>query len=97
MLISICNIATAELTQSFGWNLADVFMQHDVQEFNRLLQDKIDRSIKEAIPAQEVIKNLFKGSMKSYIRCINVNTESSKSETFSGKYTLIKKEAFFNE
>lgn len=29
-----------------------------------------------------VIKNLFAGSVKSYIRCINVNYESSREEDF---------------
>lgn len=37
---------TRELTQSFGWDSADAFMQHDVQEFNRVLQDNLETKMK---------------------------------------------------
>jgi hypothetical protein len=37
---------TNELTKSFGWKSLDSFMQHDVQEFNRVLQDKLESKMK---------------------------------------------------
>lgn len=40
------NIGTNELTKSFGWKSLDSFMQHDVQEFNRVLQDKLESKMK---------------------------------------------------
>jgi ubiquitin carboxyl-terminal hydrolase 7 len=37
---------TTELTKSFGWKSLDSFLQHDVQEFNRVLQDKLEAKMK---------------------------------------------------
>ena len=39
-------IGTIELTKSFGWKSLDSFLQHDVQEFNRVLQDKLEMKMK---------------------------------------------------
>ena len=30
----------------FGWKSLDSFLQHDVQEFNRVLQDKLESKMK---------------------------------------------------
>ncbi|KAG0185916.1 hypothetical protein DFQ28_008572 [Apophysomyces sp. BC1034] len=74
-------IGTTELTKSFGWDTLDAFMQHDVQEFNRILQDNLEMKLKDT-PVGGTIKNLFLGTTKSYIKCINVNYESSREEEF---------------
>jgi ubiquitin carboxyl-terminal hydrolase 7 len=37
---------TTELTKSFGWKSLDSFMQHDVQEFSRILQEKLEMKMK---------------------------------------------------
>lgn len=34
------------MTKSFGWKSLDSFMQHDVQEFSRILQDKLEVKMK---------------------------------------------------
>ena len=34
---SDCAVATKKLTKSFGWEALDSFMQHDVQEFCRVV------------------------------------------------------------
>ena len=39
-------LGTTELTQSFGWNPLEAFQQHDVQEFNRVLQDRLEEKMK---------------------------------------------------
>lgn len=39
-------IGTTELTKSFGWKSLDSFLQHDVQEFNRVLTDKLEAKMK---------------------------------------------------
>ena len=39
-------VGTTELTKSFGWKSLDSFLQHDVQEFNRVLQDKLESKMK---------------------------------------------------
>ncbi|KAI7864234.1 ubiquitin carboxyl-terminal hydrolase 5 [Spinellus fusiger] len=74
-------VGTTELTKSFGWDSLEAFMQHDVQEFNRVLQDNLEIKMKQT-PADGAIKNLFVGTMKSYIKCINVNYESSRTEDY---------------
>jgi ubiquitin carboxyl-terminal hydrolase 7 len=78
-------VGTTELTKSFGWDSAESFMQHDIQEFNRVLQDNLEEKMK-GTPADGAISKLFKGKMKSFIKCINVDYESSRSEDYYGKY-----------
>lgn len=39
-------VDTTGLTKSFGWDSIDSFMQHDVQEFSRVLQDNLDSKMK---------------------------------------------------
>ncbi|KAI3767950.1 hypothetical protein L2E82_18379 [Cichorium intybus] len=40
------SVAIKELTKSFGWDTYDSFMQHDVQELNRVLYEKLEDKIK---------------------------------------------------
>jgi ubiquitin carboxyl-terminal hydrolase 7 len=39
-------VGTKKLTKSFGWETLDTFMQHDAQEFLRVLLDKLDNKMK---------------------------------------------------
>lgn len=73
--------STLELTQSFGWSSLDAFMQHDVQEFNRVLQDNLEGKMKKT-QAENALSRLFVGKMKSYIKCVNVDYESAREEEF---------------
>ncbi|KAF5357773.1 hypothetical protein D9756_001634 [Leucocoprinus leucothites] len=75
-------VGTTELTKSFGWKSLDSFLQHDVQEFNRVLQDKLESKMK-GTKAEGAIAKLFVGKMKSYIKCVNVDYESSRIEEFN--------------
>ncbi|KAJ1554471.1 hypothetical protein HK096_003399, partial [Nowakowskiella sp. JEL0078] len=70
-------VGTIELTKSFGWDTLESFAQHDVQEFNRVLQDNLESKMK-GTQAEGAIVKLFVGNMKSYIKCIN----SSRVEDF---------------
>ncbi|KAI8821452.1 ubiquitin carboxyl-terminal hydrolase 5 [Fimicolochytrium jonesii] len=74
-------VGTTELTKSFGWDALDSFAQHDVQEFNRVLQDNLESKMK-GTKAEGAISRLFVGKMKSFITCINVPYESSRMEDF---------------
>ncbi|KAI8877977.1 cysteine proteinase [Backusella circina FSU 941] len=74
-------VSTTELTRSFGWDSAESFTQHDVQEFNRVLQDNLEAKMK-GTPADGAISALFKGKMKSFIKCLNVDFESSRTEDY---------------
>ena len=62
-------------------------MQHDVQEFNRVLQDKLEIKMK-GTAAEGAINKLFVGKMKSYIKCVNVEFESARTEEFYGKLVI---------
>jgi hypothetical protein len=39
-------VSTKDLTKSFGWGTMDAFMQHDVQELNRVLCEKLEDKMK---------------------------------------------------
>jgi ubiquitin carboxyl-terminal hydrolase 7 len=69
------------LTASFGWDTLDSFMQHDVQEFNSVLQDNLETKMKGTL-AEGAISRLFVGRMKSFIKCIDVDFESSRIKDF---------------
>ncbi|KAJ2794368.1 ubiquitin-specific protease ubp15, partial [Coemansia guatemalensis] len=74
-------VDTTELTKSFGWDSLESFMQHDVQEFNRVLQDNLETKMK-GTEADGAVARLFEGKMKSYIRCVDVDYESSRVENY---------------
>jgi ubiquitin carboxyl-terminal hydrolase 7 len=74
-------VETGELTKSFGWGSIDSFMQHDVQEFFRVLMDNMEEKMK-GTSVEGTVPRLFEGTMKSYIRCKNIEFESSRMETF---------------
>ncbi|KAK9478111.1 hypothetical protein V1514DRAFT_307930 [Lipomyces japonicus] len=74
-------VGTLELTRSFGWDTTDAFTQHDVQELNRVLMDNIEGKMK-GTKAEGALTQLFVGQMKSFVKCINVDFESSRSEDF---------------
>lgn len=38
-------VGTKKLTKSFGWETLDSFMQHDVQEFLRVVSHNIDNNV----------------------------------------------------
>ncbi|KAI8992035.1 hypothetical protein BDF20DRAFT_909725 [Mycotypha africana] len=75
-------VGTTELTKSFGWDSLDSFMQHDVQEFSRVLQDSLEARMKNIPAVDGAVNHIFMGKMKSYIKCINVDYESSRVEDF---------------
>jgi ubiquitin carboxyl-terminal hydrolase 7 len=75
------SVDTRELTKSFGWDTVESFTQHDIQEFNRELQDNLETKMK-GTAADGAISRLFRGKMKSYIECININYNSNRIEEF---------------
>ncbi|CAK9290332.1 unnamed protein product [Gordionus sp. m RMFG-2023] len=74
-------VGTKKVTKSFGWETLDSFMQHDVQEFCRVLLDKIESKMKGSLVEGKIPK-LFEGKMISYIKCKNVDYCSSCIEAF---------------
>lgn len=74
-------ISTMELTKLFGWDSLDAFMQHDIQELNRILMDKLETAMKGSDIEGE-LNLVFVGKMKLYIKCINVPYELLRIEDF---------------
>lgn len=74
-------VGTKKLTKSFGWETLDSFMQHDVQEFLRVLLDKLESKMKRTC-VEGTVPRLFEGKMSSYIKCKNVDYTSTRLETF---------------
>lgn len=74
-------VGTLQLTRSFGWDSGDAFTQHDVQELNRVLMDNLEGKMK-GTKVEGALNDIFVAQMKSYVRCVNVDFESSRSEDF---------------
>lgn len=74
-------VSTAGLTRSFGWNSADAFQQQDVQEMMRVLIDKLEECMK-GTDRESALKNTFAGTIRSYIRCLNIDYVSQREEDF---------------
>eukprot|EP00403_Amphidinium_massartii_P034419 CAMPEP_0178435934 /NCGR_PEP_ID=MMETSP0689_2-20121128/34182_1 /TAXON_ID=160604 /ORGANISM="Amphidinium massartii, Strain CS-259" /LENGTH=1320 /DNA_ID=CAMNT_0020058019 /DNA_START=92 /DNA_END=4054 /DNA_ORIENTATION=+ len=70
-----------ELMKSFGWDTMDAFTQHDAQELNRILCDRLEEQMK-GTPMDGSIKRLFEGEMENFIECIDVDYKSKRNETF---------------
>eukprot|EP00439_Symbiodinium_sp_Y106_P081237 s338_g20.t1 len=62
-------VSCRELMRSFGWDTADAFMQHDAQELNRLLCDRLEEQMK-GTPTDGEIKRLFEGEFENYIEWV---------------------------
>jgi len=75
------SVATKELTKSFGWDTYDSFLQHDVQELNRVLCEKLEDKMKGTV-VEGTIEQLFEGHHINYIECINVDYKSNCKESF---------------
>ncbi|KAH9610514.1 hypothetical protein KSS87_011420 [Heliosperma pusillum] len=75
------SVATKELTKSFGWDTYDSFMQHDVQELNRVLCEKLEDKMKGTV-VEGTIQKLFEGHHMNYIECVNVDYKSTRKESF---------------
>eukprot|EP00238_Polyblepharides_amylifera_P000665 CAMPEP_0196572050 /NCGR_PEP_ID=MMETSP1081-20130531/2168_1 /TAXON_ID=36882 /ORGANISM="Pyramimonas amylifera, Strain CCMP720" /LENGTH=1108 /DNA_ID=CAMNT_0041889233 /DNA_START=195 /DNA_END=3521 /DNA_ORIENTATION=- len=75
------SVATKDLTRSFGWDANESFMQHDVQELNRVLCEKLEEKMKSTT-VEGTIQKLFEGEIVNYIECVNVEYKSTRTEAF---------------
>ena len=56
-------------------------MQHDVQEFSRVLLDDLEVKMKRT-PVEGALEDLFVGKMHNVIKCLNVDYQSVREESF---------------
>ncbi|KAK9823704.1 hypothetical protein WJX72_004794 [[Myrmecia] bisecta] len=75
------SVSTKDLTKSFGWDTQEAFMQHDVQELNRVLCEKLEEKMK-ATKVEGTINKLFEGHTHNFIECTDVDFKSTRRESF---------------
>ncbi len=73
--------STNKLISSFGWSRDDIFIQHDVQEFNLMLNDLMENKMK-GTKSEGTFKYLFEGKSENYIECLDIPYMSNKEEKF---------------
>jgi ubiquitin C-terminal hydrolase len=74
-------VSTTSVTKSFGWGVAETWSQHDIQEFLRVLMDNLMTKM-EGTALEQSIPSLFRGTIRNYVRCTNVNYATENSDTF---------------
>ena len=74
-------VSSEPLTRAFGWDSLDVGVQHDAQELNRILIDRIEGNLKLSGRDSE-IKSLFCGTLENYIDCMDIDYRSTRTEDF---------------
>ena len=74
-------VSINHLLDSFGWGRAEASVQHDVQEFNLLISDQMQKSMK-GTPLEGEYSYLFEGVIENCIKCLNVNYTSKTEEKF---------------
>ncbi|KAM0846883.1 hypothetical protein ACQ4PT_055394 [Festuca glaucescens] len=72
------SVSTKELTKSFGWDMHDSFMQHDVQELNRVLSEKLEDKMKGTV-VEGTIQQLFEGHHMNYIEYLQLDVKGCQN------------------
>ncbi|PSC73213.1 ubiquitin carboxyl-terminal hydrolase 12 [Micractinium conductrix] len=81
-------VSTKDLTSSFGWDTADAFQQHDVQELELILYDALENKMKDT-RVEGMINKLFQGHKDNYVECIDVDFKSTNKEPFIDVQLLV--------
>ena len=72
-------LETKGLTKSFKWEREDSFVQHDVQEFSKVLFEALEVSF-AASEKYDTVDQLFQGESLSYLKCKEKGCESNNYE-----------------
>jgi ubiquitin carboxyl-terminal hydrolase 7 len=75
------SVGTMQLIKSFDKTIFDAFTQHEVQELDRVLCDNLEQKMK-GTPVEKEVSRLFRGQLKNFVKCINVNFSSERVEDF---------------
>lgn len=75
-------VETTDLIQSFQWDAADTFIQHDAQEFCRILLDAVEVSVKTHPGLTTMVQDLYAGKLMDYLKCCSCGQESSREDSF---------------
>jgi ubiquitin carboxyl-terminal hydrolase 7 len=81
--------STTALTRSFGWSDWDTMMQHDVQEFSRVLMFNLETKMQKS-DLEGRIPALFRGKARVTVAGVHVSFESSREEEFYDLSLVVK-------
>ncbi|KAK8888299.1 hypothetical protein M9Y10_039365 [Tritrichomonas musculus] len=79
--LSPASVSTQELIESFGWTQRESFVEHDIQEFIRVLLSNLEEKLKNT-DLDGKVAEIFRGTMTHYIKCLNVDYQSNNQEDF---------------
>lgn len=79
--LSPSSVSTQKLIESFGWTRRESFIEHDIQEFIRVLISNLEEKLKPT-ELNGKVAEIFKGEMTHYIKCLNVDYQSTNIEDF---------------
>jgi len=89
LMTDVNPVSTNKLIRSFGWGRDQIEIQHDVQEFNLLLSDIMEKKM-AGTKGEGTFANLFEGKILNYIQCTNIDFNSSKEEKFCDLQLTVK-------
>jgi ubiquitin carboxyl-terminal hydrolase 7 len=81
--------STVALTRSFGWDDMETIVQHDVQEFCRVLMDNLETKMK-GTPLEGRVASLFRGKARSYVRCPDIGYQTCHDSEFYDLCLVVK-------
>jgi ubiquitin carboxyl-terminal hydrolase 47 len=75
-------VETTGLTRSFGWESAEMYVQHDIGELINVMLEHIERA---ADPESFLFKSVssFSGEISNVITCMSCGTKTRRAERFS--------------
>lgn len=82
-------VSTAKLINSFGWGKEQIQEQHDVQEFNLVLSEAMERKMKNT-RVEGTFSQLFEGKLINYIHCLEVDYKKNIEEKFCDLQLTVK-------
>jgi ubiquitin C-terminal hydrolase len=82
-------VSTKELTKAFGWTEWETYVQHDIQEFCRVLLAKLEEKIAGTC-LEGQIATLFRGRSRQAIRAPSVDFTSFREEDFYDLSLVVK-------
>jgi ubiquitin carboxyl-terminal hydrolase 40 len=82
-------LSTRALTDSFNWTGADVVVQQDVQELNKVMFDVIEQSLASTQHAS-AISRLYRGVQAYQTICMNCASMTEREEVFSDVNVQVK-------
>ncbi|KAL9700561.1 hypothetical protein quinque_004002 [Culex quinquefasciatus] len=74
-------VETTDLTRSFGWDSAEGWQQHDIQELCRVMFDALEQKFKHT-KQSDLINRLYEGRMIDYVKCLECNTDKQREDKF---------------